>query len=133
VTAINPRVDAVNRTVAVRAVIANTAGTLRPGLFVTVRWTLGEEPRALLIPEEAVFLRQEKAMVFQIEGQTARLKEVTLGVRERGMVHVRAGLKAGDIVVRTGTHKLHDGDLVSIQHRFSNSLRFPLEAIRVGY
>jgi membrane fusion protein (multidrug efflux system) len=115
VTAIDPRVDAVNRTVAVRAVIPNPLGALRPGLFVTVRLTLGEDPRALLIPEEAVFLRQEKSMVFQIEGQTARLKEVTLGARERGMVHVRAGLNEGDSVVRTGTHKVHDGDLVSIR------------------
>lgn len=115
VTAIDPRIDAVNRTVAVRAVVPNPSGTLRPGLFVTVRLTLGEDQRALLIPEEAVFLRQEKSMVFQIEGRTARLKEVTLGARERGMVHARTGLNEGDVVVRTGTHKLHDGDLVSIQ------------------
>jgi len=115
VTAIDPRVDAVNRTVAVRAVIPNPAGTLRPGLFVTVRLTLGEDPRALLIPEEAGFLRQEKTMVFQVEGRTVRLKEVTFGARERGMVHVRTGLNEGDVVVRTGTHKLHDGDLVSIK------------------
>ncbi len=115
VTAIDPRVDAVNRTVAVRAVIPNPEGTLRPGLFVTVRLTLGEDSRALLIPEEAGFLRQEKSLVFQVEGGIARLKEVTLGMRERGMVHVRAGLKEGDVVVRTGPHKLHDGDLVSIK------------------
>ena len=115
VTAIDPRVDATNRTVAVRAAIPNPAGTLRPGLFVTVRLNVGEDSRALLIPEEAGFLRQEKAMVFQVEDRTARLKEVTLGVRERGMIHVRAGLKEGDLVVRTGTHKLHDGALVSIK------------------
>ena len=115
VTAIDPRVDAVNRTVAVRAVVPNPTGTLRPGLFVTVRLTLGEDLRALLIPEEAIFLRQEKSLVFQIDGRTARLKEVTLGSRERGMVHARTGLNEGDTVVRTGTHKLHDGDLISIQ------------------
>ncbi|MBI5671830.1 MAG: efflux RND transporter periplasmic adaptor subunit [Nitrospirae bacterium] len=115
VTAIDPRVDAVNRTVAVRAMIPNPESVLRPGLFVTVRLTVGIDPRAVLIPEEAGFLRQEKAMVFQVEGQTARLKEVTLGARERGMVHVRAGLQEGDAVVRTGTHKLHDGDLISIK------------------
>lgn len=114
VTAIDPRVDAVNRSVAVRAVIPNPTGTLRPGLFVTVRLILGEDPRALLIPEESVFLRQEKNMVFWVDERAARLREVTLGARERGMVHVRAGLNEGDTVVRTGTHKLHDGDLVSI-------------------
>lgn len=69
----------------------------------------------MLIPEEAGFLRQDKAMVFQVEGRIARLREVMLGARERGMVHVRTGLKEGDAVVRTGTHKLYDGALVSIK------------------
>jgi membrane fusion protein, multidrug efflux system len=113
VTAIDPRVDAVNRTVAVRAMIPNPTGNLRPGLFVTVRLTVGEDTRALLIPEEAGFLHQDKTMVFRVEEHAARLREVTLGARERGMVHVRAGLNEGDSVVRTGTHKLRDGDRVS--------------------
>ncbi|UVT14325.1 MAG: efflux RND transporter periplasmic adaptor subunit [Nitrospira sp.] len=115
VTAIDPRVDATNRTVAVRASIPNPAGTLRPGLFVNVRLNVGEEAHALLIPEEAQILRQDKAMVFRLDERTARLTEVTLGQRERGMVHVRSGLKEGDHVVRTGTHKLHDGERVSIK------------------
>jgi membrane fusion protein (multidrug efflux system) len=115
VTAIDPRVDATNRTVAVRAAIPNPAGTLRPGLFVTVRLSLGENTHALLIPEEAGFLRQDKTMVFRLEERTARLTEVVLGLRERGMVQVRSGLKEGDHVVRTGTHKLHDGEPVSIK------------------
>ncbi|MGC4097083.1 MAG: efflux RND transporter periplasmic adaptor subunit [Nitrospira sp.] len=113
VTAIDPRVDATNRTVAVRAAIPNSAGTLRPGLFVTVQLTVGQDTHALLIPEEAEFPRQDKTLVFQVEEQVARLKEVTLGPRERGMVQVRSGLKEGDQVVRTGTHKLRDGIRVS--------------------
>jgi membrane fusion protein (multidrug efflux system) len=115
VTAIDPRVDATNRTVSVRASIPNPAGTLRPGLFVTVRLNVGVDTHALLIPEEAGFLRQDKVMVFKVEERTARLNEVTVGIRERGMVQVRSGLKEGDLVVRTGTHKLHDGELVSIK------------------
>lgn len=115
VTAIDPRVDSVNRTVAVRAAIPNPAGTLRPGLFVTVRLNVGEDPHALLIPEEAEFPRKDKTMVFQVEERTARLKEVILGLRERGLVQVRSGLKEGDMVVRTGIHKLHDGELISIK------------------
>lgn len=115
VTAIDPRIDANNRTVAVRAAIPNPAGTLRPGLFVTVRLNVGENPHALLIPEEAEFPRQDKTMVFHVEGRTARLKEVILGPREGGMVQVRSGLNEGDQVVRTGTHKLRDGALISIK------------------
>jgi len=115
VSAIDPRVEAVNRTVAVRAAVPNPKGTLRPGLFATVRLTLGREAQALLIPEEALFLQHEKTMVFRVDNQTARLTEIAAGARERGLVQVRAGLKEGDRVVRTGTHKLHDGLHVSLK------------------
>lgn len=115
VSAIDPRVDAMNRTVAVRAAVPNSAGTLRPGLFATVRLTLGQEAHALLVPEEAVFLQRDKAMVFRVDDQIVRLTEVVVAARERGMVQIRTGLQEGDRVVRTGTHKLHDGLRVSIK------------------
>ncbi|MCS6286506.1 MAG: efflux RND transporter periplasmic adaptor subunit [Nitrospira sp.] len=115
VSAIDPRVDAVNRTVAVRAAVPNPDGRLRPGLFATVRLTLGQEAHALLIPEEAVFLQRDKAMVFRVDDQFVRLTEAVVGARERGMVQIRTGLKEGDRVVRTGTHKLHDGLRVTIK------------------
>lgn len=115
VSAIDPRVEAVNRTVAVRAAVPNPTGTLRPGLFATVRLTLGREAQALLIPEEALFLQREKTMVFRMDNQIVRLTEIAAGARERGLVQVRAGLKEGDRVVRTGTHKLHDGLHVSLK------------------
>jgi membrane fusion protein (multidrug efflux system) len=37
VSAVDPRLDSVNRTVALRAAVPNPDGALRPGLFVTVR------------------------------------------------------------------------------------------------
>ena len=115
VSAIDPRVEAVNRTIAVRAAVPNPKGTLRPGLFATVRLTLGREAQALLIPEEALFLQHEKTMVFLVDNQIARLTEIVAGARERGLVRVHAGLKEGDRVVRTGTHKIHDGMHVSLK------------------
>lgn len=115
VTAIDPRIDSVNRTVSVRAAVPNPEGKLRPGLFATVRLTVGHDSHALLIPEEAVFLQRDKVAVYRVEDQTARLTEIAVGTRERGMVQVRTGLKEGDQVVRTGTHKLHDGLRVSIK------------------
>lgn len=115
VSAVDPRVDSANRTVAVRAAVPNPEGRLRPGLFATVRLTLGQDAQALLVPEEAVFLQQDKTMVFRLEEQTVRLTEILVGARERGMVHIRAGLSEGDRVVRTGTHKLRDGVRVSLK------------------
>jgi membrane fusion protein (multidrug efflux system) len=109
VVAIDPRVDSVNRTVALRAVVSNPDGTLRPGLFVTVRLLMGEKRDALMIPEEAVVLKQGQPYIFRYDGSAARLTEVTLGARQRGLVQILSGLAADDQIIRTGTHKLSDG------------------------
>ncbi|MDF0643715.1 MAG: efflux RND transporter periplasmic adaptor subunit [Nitrospira sp.] len=109
VTAIDPRVDSVNRTIAVRAVVPNQDGRLRPGLFATVSVRLGQDLRAVLIPEEAVFIQRDRSMTYRVQDGSARLVELVIGAHERGLVQVKEGLSAGDQVVRTGTHKLHDG------------------------
>jgi membrane fusion protein, multidrug efflux system len=109
VTAIDPRMDSVNRTVAVRAAVPNPERRLRPGLFATVDVTVDQNRQALLIPEEAVLAQRDRTKVFRIEDGTLRSAEVTIGQHQAGMVHVRSGLKEGDRIVRTGIHKLHDG------------------------
>ena len=109
VTAIDPRVDSVNRTVAVRAAVPNQEGRLRPGLFATVDVTIDQNRQALLIPEEAVLAQRDSTKVFRLEDEIVRSVEVTVGQHRAGMVHVKSGLGEGDRVVRTGIHKLHDG------------------------
>lgn len=109
VTAVDPRVDSVNRTVAVRAAVPNPEGRLRPGLFATVDVTVSQNRQALLIPEEAVLAQRDTTKVFRIEDGTVRSAEVVVGRHQAGMVHVKSGLKVGDRIVRTGIHKLRDG------------------------
>ena len=107
--AVDPRIDAGSRAARVRASIENRDAKLRPGLFVTVNLLLGENSRAMLVPEEAVFHQHEKTFVYRVIADSARLTEVGLGARDRGLVHVVAGLADRDTVVAIGHHKLKDG------------------------
>jgi membrane fusion protein, multidrug efflux system len=109
VYALDPRIDAASRAVHLRAGIANVEEKLRPGLFVNLDLMFGENSHALLIPEEAVVHQREKTFIYRIVGDTARLSEVTLGTRERGLVHVVSGVDEEDRVVAVGHHKLKDG------------------------
>jgi membrane fusion protein (multidrug efflux system) len=109
VYAVDPRIDAGSRAVHLRASIANVEEKLRPGLFVNVDLMFGENPRALLIPEEAVVHQRDKTYVYRLEADTARLSEVILGTREHGLVQVLNGLAEQDRVVAVGHHKLKDG------------------------
>jgi membrane fusion protein (multidrug efflux system) len=109
VYSIDPRMEEQSRTVRVRAKIPNPEVKLRPGMFANVSLVLGHVDNALLIPEEAVVPQQDKTFVFRVDGKTARLTEVKLGARERGMVQAVSGVQAQDVVVRAGHQKIRDG------------------------
>ncbi|HEX2054861.1 MAG TPA: efflux RND transporter periplasmic adaptor subunit [Nitrospiraceae bacterium] len=106
---VDPRVDISTRSVQARARIPNVNYRLRPGMFAQLTLFLGQQERALLIPEEAVIPQKDKTFVYRAEGGTARWTEVQLGMRMRGYVQVVQGLQEQDAVVRVGHHKLHDG------------------------
>jgi membrane fusion protein, multidrug efflux system len=106
---IDPRVDSGSRAVRVRARIPNHSERLKPGLYATVDVLLHQRDHALVIPEEAVIPQREKMFVYRVLDNTARWTEVSLGMRERGLVEVVGGLGAEDEVVRVGHHKLKDG------------------------
>lgn len=114
ITALAPVIDVNGRAVRVRAAVPNPDRVLRPGLFARV--TLELEPReaAVLVPEAAVVLDPGGAVVFRVEDGTARLVRVTTGLRRDGMVEIRNGLAAGDVVVVNGQVRLRDGSAVEI-------------------
>ena len=106
---VDPKVDMSTRSVQARARIPNVNYRLRPGMFAQLTLFLGQEERALLIPEEAVIPQKDKTFVYRTEGNTARWTEVRLGMRTRGFVQIIQGLQDQDVVVRVGHHKLQDG------------------------
>jgi len=114
VYAIDPKVDAQGRSIAVRATIDNQERLLRPGLFAAVRLITARREAALLVPEQAIFAQAGKPHVYKVVDGVARLTGVTLGGRRVGQAEVTAGLAAGDVVVTAGQMKLHDGAAVRV-------------------
>lgn len=109
IVAIAPTIDAAGRSALLRARIANPELKLRPGLFARVVVTQNSNPKALMIPEQAIWPNGDQKMVFRVEQGVAKLVPVMLGVREPGWVEAIKGLKAGDEVVTAGQMKLQDG------------------------
>jgi membrane fusion protein (multidrug efflux system) len=114
VYAIDPRIDAQGRSIAIRATIDNQEGLLRPGLFAAVRLITDRRDQAVLIPEQAIFAQAGKPHVYKVVDGVARLAEVELGGRRVGQAEITAGLAAGDVVVTAGQVKLHDGAEVRV-------------------
>lgn len=114
VYAVAPQVDQQGRTLALRARIANPSGKLKPGLFARVRLITQVRPRAIVIPEQAVFARGDGWLVFTVVDAKAKLTKIATGIRRAGKVEVVSGLKEGDVVVSAGHIKLREGAPVKV-------------------
>ncbi|HSQ09146.1 MAG TPA: efflux RND transporter periplasmic adaptor subunit [Burkholderiaceae bacterium] len=114
IEAINPKVDADGRSLELRALLENTSGKLRPGMFVRVRVIVGERSNALLVPEEVIVPQGSEFYVFKVVDGAARRVPVKIGVRRDAMVEILDGLAVGDQVVTAGMRLSRDGQPVRV-------------------
>ncbi len=114
VSSVDTRVDPVSRSVRVRSVMQNTAGYLRPGMFMTVT-LLNASIKALVIPERALIPERSVQYVYVVgDNQIVEKRTVQIGRRRPGEVEILEGLSAGESVIVDGTQKARDGQPVSI-------------------
>ena len=114
VSSVDTRVDPVSRSVRVRSVMQNTAGYLRPGMFMTVT-LLNASIEALVIPERALIPERSVQYVYVVgDNQVVEKRTVQIGRRRPGEVEILEGLSAGESVIVDGTQKARDGQPVSI-------------------
>lgn len=114
VYALDPRIDAAGRSIAIRATVPNDDQRLRPGLFARIKLAVAARPNAILIPEQAIVPRGADRYVFKVVADKAVMTKVTLGLRRTGNVEIVEGLEPGDVVVTAGQLKIHDGAPVKV-------------------
>lgn len=101
------QVDATTGTLRLRAVIENPNHLLLPGLFVRLRFPIGQPHPALLIPEEAIATDQGQKYVWVIgEDNKVSYRRVKPGLLHDGRRVIEDGLKPDDHVVVTGLQRL---------------------------
>ena len=112
--AIDPVVDVAGRAIRIRARVPNPKGELSPGLFARVLVVVGKRENALLVPESAIFAREEKHYVYRVvEGRAARTP-VVLGQRRPGFVEVLEGLSRDAMVVTAGQQQVREGSRLQV-------------------
>ncbi|HUQ53740.1 MAG TPA: efflux RND transporter periplasmic adaptor subunit [Gammaproteobacteria bacterium] len=111
VTNMDSRIDAVTRSVTVRAELANPDGLLRQGMFMTVSLH-GELTPTLLVPEEALVPERGKAYLFVVNDNVVERREVHTGKRRPGFVEIVNGVAEHERVVVDGTQNVRDGSKV---------------------
>lgn len=111
ISSVDTRLDPVSRAVQVRAIISNTDGALKPGMFMTVDLQR-DRGDVLVAPEQAIVPEGTTQYVFVVADGVVDKRVVILGRRIPGFVVIREGLTAGESVVTEGTGKVRQGSRV---------------------
>jgi len=122
ITAINPDLDAMTRSIRVQATFANKEELLRPGMFTSLEIVFAEERSVLTIPATAILSVPYGDSVYVIEPNTAtnaapgdlvvRQQFVKVGRVRGDFISITSGLKAGDRVATSAIFKLRNGAAV---------------------
>ena len=104
VTFVGASIDPNTHRLPLHAEIANPDGLLKPEMFATFRIITGESSVAPAVPEAAIVYDPDGAHVWLAGAdKTLRIRKVTLGRNDSGLVEVLDGLQAGDKVVTAGS------------------------------
>ena len=109
VYAINPLVDPETGTGRITVTVPNPDDRLGAGLFATVRLETDRLEDRLVVPADAVLVRQGRDLVFVIENGRAQWEYVEVGARSGDYVEIIDGVSPGDTVAVDGHFALaHD-------------------------
>jgi membrane fusion protein (multidrug efflux system) len=106
--------DPVTRTFQVEAILDNSDGALKPGIFVRIDLSLEGLTGVVVIPRQAVIARRWGEATFVVSNGIAHETVVKTGADLDGRIVVVSGLSSGDTVVTLGQDYLQEGTKVNI-------------------
>jgi RND family efflux transporter MFP subunit len=113
---VSPIADAVTRTYAVRIAVADADGDMRLGMTASVMIQQPGARDAVVLPLTAIFQQGTSTALWLVDpaSQTVTLTPVQVGVYREQNVTIVSGVRADDVVVTAGVHKLTPGQKVRI-------------------
>ncbi len=126
VKVVDSRVDPINRSLLIRALLSNPERMLKPGMLMTVE-LLSNRRQALVIPEAALMPKGGDQFVMRLQGEPPQVEKlkILIGSRRAGEVEVLEGLDEGDLVITHGMEKARVGASVRIKGREGEGKSIP--------
>jgi membrane fusion protein, multidrug efflux system len=113
-TKISPVLNPMSRTSQASISILNPGHKLRPGMFANVDVIIKEDTNVVVVPAKAVVENGDKKVVFVLNGETAEMKEVSIGLENNDFVEILAGINSGEQIITLGNYGLTDKSRVKI-------------------
>ncbi len=116
ITRISPVADLPARTFSAEITVDNGAGKLRGAVYANVSITAKPKINALVIPMNAIVMREDQHTVFVVddEGVISR-KVLTIGAVSENLVEILDGLSDTDRIVIGGQNKLREGSKIKLE------------------
>jgi RND family efflux transporter MFP subunit len=111
---VSPAVRTDQRALTVEAVVPNSSGALKPGLFASAEIEQPVRQPALLVPAEAVQTAAGTSRVFLVRGDHVEERIVTIGQKLGDRIEIVNGLAADDVVASGNVFQLLDGARVQV-------------------
>ena len=108
-------IDEATRTMIVEADLPNKDGTLRPGMYATIKVGVEHHDRTLTVPADALAMEKTNAFVFKIADGKAKKIAVKLGFNDGTNAEVLEGIAEGDAVILVGKATFTDGQPVKVE------------------
>lgn len=106
---VSPTLETAQRALTVEAVVENSKGELKPGLFATARIEQPERTPGVLVPAVAVQTLGGTSRVFVVAGDAVEERLVTTGQTVDSSIEITKGLQSGERVATTNLAQLVDG------------------------
>ncbi|MDR3311797.1 MAG: efflux RND transporter periplasmic adaptor subunit [Spirochaetaceae bacterium] len=108
---ISPIADPQSGNFSIKALLGNQEARLKPGMFVRCVLPRSESLAAVVIPESAAASQTaEGAVVFSVRSGVAVRRTLPVHARKDGLLWVREGLDAGEMVIDHPSPFLRDGE-----------------------
>lgn len=108
--------DNAARTMLTEVQVSNSDGSLLPGMYAQVKFTLAQQRTALTIPTSALVIDQTGMHVVTVQNnQKVHFVPVMIGRDLGTQIEVLNGLRASDALVASPSDLLHEGQDVQVQ------------------
>jgi len=112
---IDPLIDTETRTFKILGRVTNKNNIFKPGMMVKLK-LLFEKRDSLLIRENSVFRQDDISFVYLVnQNKKIEKKQIEVGLKFDGMIEVKDGIKANDLIVYEGINKIRNGIDVKIK------------------
>ena len=114
VASIAPVTNVKTQSYPVKIQISNDDGVLKGGMFAEIRLSIDKAENVLAVPISSIVDEQGKKVVYVVEGDVAKKRQISIGFSSEKNAQVIEGLKENDAVVVKGQNFLQDDSKVII-------------------